>query len=264
MTRVPVPLVPQNLRRPMRFVGADKAHREAPLGPARDEDSSAVPLSLSDMGPEFRLIQKLERELEETQTALERARSELARARIGEQQALFQANHDSLTALPNQAFFRDRLAEALIEGRETHRSATVLFVDLDGFKLLNDAHGHRFGDDLLRIVAARMAHAVRGKDLVSRLGGDEFGCLLSGMPDRRTVGHLAGKLFDAVSAPMQIRDINCAIMPSIGISVSPGDGTTADALLQSADIAMYQAKRERTRFAFYVDRLAIQAPPAAK
>jgi diguanylate cyclase len=164
------------------------------------------------------------------------------------------ARHDDLTALPNRSFFRERLGRALAAGEARRQSLAVLYLDLDGFKPINDQHGHDAGDELLRVVAARLSRAVRAGDMVSRLGGDEFGCLLADAGGREQLGHRARKLLEAVSAPLQIGAVQLTVRPSIGIAVGPADGATAEALLKSADLAMYQAKRQGSGYAFFEAR----------
>lgn len=191
---------------------------------------------------------QIERELRDTQAALGRARTELAGTRAGERHARHLALHDGLTQLPNQRHFRDRLASSL--SAEAGQTLAVLYLDLDGFKAINDTHGHDTGDELLRIVAARLARAVRGGDLVGRVGGDEFACLLCGALTHEQLQHLACKLFDAVATPVRVGLLTLSVSPSIGIASCPADGTTAEALLRGADAAMYRAKRLRTGYSF--------------
>ena len=195
--------------------------------------------------------QQLELEVFDGQTALAQARAELVGTQAGERRARHSALHDSLTSLPNRSFFGERLASELAHPEPQRRMVAVLYLDLDGFKPINDAHGHQAGDELLRIVAARLSRAVRAEDMVSRLGGDEFACLLAELPGREQLGHLACKLFDAVSAPIKIGALKLSVRPSIGIAVCPGDGATAEALLKSADAAMYRAKRDGSGYAFF-------------
>lgn len=178
------------------------------------------------------------------------ARAELVGTQAGEQRARHQALHDGLTSLPNRSYFCERLEHDLAYVRSRRQTLALMYLDLDGFKDLNDAHGHDTGDKLLQIVAARLTRAVRGDDMVSRLGGDEFACVLSGMPTRADLDHLAAKLFDVVSAPLTIGGIEVTIRPSIGIAISPDHGLTADELLKHADEAMYCAKRNKAHHAF--------------
>jgi diguanylate cyclase (GGDEF)-like protein len=121
----------------------------------------------------------------------------------------------------------------------------VLFLDIDDFKSINDSYGHDVGDALLRIVAARLTRSLRADDLVGRMGGDEFACVVTAGQDREALGGLAGKLIDAVSAPMTIGPIELTVRPSIGIAACPADGATVELLLRRADMAMYRAKRLR-------------------
>lgn len=192
---------------------------------------------------------QMERELRDIQAALVSARAELAGTKAGERHARHLALHDGLTQLPNRRHFHQRLG-SLLHSEGGPQALTVLYLDLDGFKAINDAHGHETGDELLRIVAARLARAVRAGDLVGRVGGDEFACLLCGALTREQLQHLACKLFDAVATPLRVGLLTLSVSPSIGIATCPGDGTTAEVLLRGADAAMYRAKRLRTGYSF--------------
>lgn len=200
-------------------------------------------------------LQQLRNELACSQAELRRTRIELQHAHSSEQQARHQALHDSLTELPNRSCFRQRLDRDLARGQpqalDSAPVLAVLYLDLDGFKPINDRHGHETGDGLLRVVAARLARAVRSDDMVCRVGGDEFVCLLGDVLNRQQLSHLACKLFDAVSAPLRIGTLDLLVRPSIGIAVCPQDGDTTDALLRRADTAMYRAKRQQLGYAFF-------------
>ena len=187
------------------------------------------------------------------QSALARTQQDLAQAHAARLEANHRALHDGLTALPNRDCFRQRLDQALArpEFAAPSPALAVLYLDLDGLKLINDGHGHATGDELLRIVAARLARSVRAGDMVCRLGGDEFACLLGNVFNRDQLSHLACKLFDAVSAPLKIGDLELTVRPSIGIAVCPTDGNNSDALLRHADSAMYRAKRQQLGYAFF-------------
>jgi len=167
------------------------------------------------------------------------------------QNSLLSQQHDRLTALPNRHRFSDVLDRALLKTDVQSPRLALLVLDLDGFKPINDQHGHGVGDHMLRIVASRLARAVRAGDCVGRTGGDEFACLLGGIQDREQLSHLACKLFDAVSAPLQIGRLQLTVRPSIGIAICPTDGATADVLLQRADAAMGRAKRAQSGYAFF-------------
>jgi diguanylate cyclase len=198
---------------------------------------------------ELQRTRRLEVEVATARAALAEALVDLAGTRAGERHARHLALHDGLTALPNRRYFRQTLATALAR-RGQDASLAVLYLDLDGFKPINDAHGHDIGDKLLQIVAARLSRTVRAGDMVSRLGGDEFGCLIADVADRAHLASLASKLFEAVSAPVVIAPLELVVRPSIGIAVAPTDGTTAERLIASADAAMYRAKRAARGCAF--------------
>ena len=196
------------------------------------------------------------------QQQLDSVHGDLAQTRATLADTRHSALHDALTTLPNREHFRDVLGRALMKTeqalpneRPTKRpSLALLYLDLDGFKPINDQHGHAVGDRLLRIVAARLARAVRAGDCVGRMGGDEFACLLGGIDDRQQLSHLACKLFDTVSAPLQIGKLQLTVRPSIGIAICPTDGGTAETLLKRSDAAMYRAKRAQSGYAFFERR----------
>lgn len=206
------------------------------------------------LGHERTRNHQLELELFDARTALAQARVELVGSRTEERRSRRLALHDDLTLLPNRSFFGEWLEQTLLRAVPLQQTFAVLYLDLDGFKPINDSHGHGVGDELLRIVASRLARAVRAEDVVSRLGGDEFACLLSNLPGREQLGLLAGKLFDAVAAPVKIGALELTVRPSIGIAMCPADGDSADTLLRNADAAMYHAKRERSGYAFFDQR----------
>lgn len=201
-------------------------------------------------------LQALELQVFDTQVALEQARAELRGTQDGERQARHQALHDGLTQLPNRRFFLERLGHALAHREPGQAPLAILYLDLDQFKPINDGHGHHVGDELLRIVATRLNRVVRSEDMISRLGGDEFACLRASGSTRRQLEELAGKLFDAVAAPMKIGSLRLSVQPSIGIALCPADGASVAELIRHADAAMYRAKRERSRHAFFSE-----APP---
>lgn len=156
------------------------------------------------------------------------------------------AHHDALTNLPNRVLFHDRLTDAL--GRRCGSAAeavAVMCVDLDLFKNVNDSFGHPTGDRLLQLVSHRFMQCLRRTDLVARVGGDEFAVILNGIANPAEAGHLASQVIEALSAPYTIDDIEVVIGASIGISLSPGDGLTADDLIRNADMALYRAKSEQ-------------------
>lgn len=193
---------------------------------------------------------RLERELGDARAALARVQLDFENSHAGELHARHLALHDELTALPNRRQCRERLDEALALARARRGSAALLFLDLDGFKTINDRYGHETGDEVLRIVAARLSRAVRAGDIVCRLGGDEFVCLPCGPLGDPQLVHLASKLVDAVSAPLILGSLHLDVRPSIGVAIFPRHADNTEDLLKAADAAMYRAKLHRTGFAF--------------
>ena len=180
-----------------------------------------------------------------------KTQEELTSAQEREKRARYLAFHDDLTALPNRRFFRERLDLALRDEGAGVPPLAVLYLDLDGFKTLNDLYGHDTGDEFLGTVARRLSHALRAEDLVSRLAGDEYACLISGVSSRKRLLQLAATLFHAVSVPFKIGTLELTVRPSIGIAVYPSDGSTTDELMKAADSAMYMAKRQKSSYEFF-------------
>ena len=169
------------------------------------------------------------------------------------------ANHDSLTGLPNRNLLNDRITQALSQSGRTNRSVALLFLDLDGFKFINDSYGHTLGDTLLKDVADRLACAVRAGDTVARLGGDEFVVMLWDIITEQDAADIAGKILESLAVPLKIEGRDLHVTASIGISVYPKDGKSYETLLQHADIAMYSAKqRGRNCLQFYAPEMSAQ------
>ena len=152
------------------------------------------------------------------------------------------ATHDSLTGLHNRVSLADALEHAVNKARRTGESLAVLFIDLDGFKTVNDTLGHSTGDHLLREIAHRLRAKIRESDLVARLGGDEFVVMVESVADRTSLQLVAAKILAAVGEPMQLQGHDVTVTASIGIAVFPEDGADVSTLLANADMAMYRAK----------------------
>jgi diguanylate cyclase (GGDEF)-like protein len=164
----------------------------------------------------------------------------------------FVATHDPLTALPNRTMFGERLSQALSQARRYNRRLALLFVDLDGFKAVNDSYGHDVGDALLKEIAVRLRASLREGDVVGRIGGDEFVVLIEELADVERLSPVAQKILDTVARPATVRGYECHVTSSVGIGIFPQDGKDSQALLKSADNAMYRAKeRGKNRFQFY-------------
>jgi diguanylate cyclase (GGDEF)-like protein/PAS domain S-box-containing protein len=166
------------------------------------------------------------------------------------------AHHDALTGLPNRLLFRDRIGHAIAQARRAHKQAAVLFLDLDGFKHINDSLGHEIGDKLLRMTARRLEGCLRHGDSVARLGGDEFVISLSDLTDNRDAMPIAEKVLQALREPFHVQQHELHVSGSIGISLYPSDGEDADVLMRAADAAMYHAKENgRNNYQFFTARL---------
>jgi len=164
----------------------------------------------------------------------------------------FYADHDALTGLPNRAMFSRRLAQALAQATRHGRGTAVLFIDLDGFKAVNDTLGHDAGDRVLKEVAVRLRDTLREGDTLGRQGGDEFVVLIEDATTREGMADVAGKILETVVRPVEVVGASYRLTASIGISVSPEHGTDAQTLLRCADMAMYRAKEEgKNTFRFY-------------
>ncbi|MBF0095441.1 MAG: diguanylate cyclase [Alphaproteobacteria bacterium] len=169
--------------------------------------------------------------------------SDVTEQRQREDVARHRAFHDVLTGLPNRALLQDRLEQALTQARRRRGGLAVLFLDLDGFKPVNDQYGHQVGDELLRRVAERLRDHVRETDTVARIGGDEFVILLTNVTDRFSVDRAAGSILRALAQPVPVGDITVTVGVSIGIATFPEAGSDPAELIANADKAMYLAKR---------------------
>jgi diguanylate cyclase (GGDEF)-like protein len=164
------------------------------------------------------------------------------------------ALHDALTDLPNRTLFADRVEQAIALAERSQSTGAILVLDVDHFKDVNDTLGHHAGDRLLRDAAERLRSAVRSSDTVARLGGDEFAVLLNDVSGVDGATKVAEQIRAALALPVELEGIDVEVEPSIGIVLFPEHGSTPDDLLQRADVAMYEAKREKTRFAVYSAR----------
>ncbi len=157
------------------------------------------------------------------------------------------------TRFPAFAMSATGEAPSLTEARRgaTGTAFSLLYLDLDSIKLIQDAHGQDVGEWLLRAVTMRLERSVRTQDVVNYLGGDKFSCQIGGGLNHDQLSHLACKLFDVVSEPFKIGPLDVMVRPSIGIAMSPADGDTTEALLKGAGAAMLRAKRIQSGYAFF-------------
>ncbi len=164
--------------------------------------------------------------------------------KAAEEHMRFLAHHDALTGLPNRILLTERLRRAIPHARRNARKVAVIFLDLDKFKAVNDAHGHNAGDHLLRLVAQRLVGSVRGEDTVARLAGDEFVVVLEDLASEVNVPPIVIKLVESLAVPAFFEGEEVQVTASIGISLYPDDGDDPDELVRNADLAMYRSKEK--------------------
>lgn len=169
---------------------------------------------------------------------------DVTQERMRARRLMYQATHDPLTDLPNRVLFIDRLSQYLGHADRNDEKLAIVFLDLDGFKNVNDTFGHHVGDNLLQSVAERLKNCVREGDSLARLAGDEFTMVISGRDADEGVKILADKVIRELTAPFDIEGNQIRIGTSVGISIFPDDGDTIGELMEKADAAMYQAKAE--------------------
>ena len=169
-----------------------------------------------------------------------------------ERELSHQAQHDQLTGLPNRRFFETRLEHCIEAAQLTNSGIAVLYFDLDGFKLINDTHGHSFGDTLLKQCVRRVQGCVRETDILARMGGDEFTLIATGIDNREGARVIAEQVLSTLSESFIVDGHELMVTASLGISLFPFDGANGNTLLRHADAAMYEAKREgKNRLRFF-------------
>lgn len=170
--------------------------------------------------------------------------SDVTQRKLDEEKIIYQANYDQLTGLPNRTLFMDRLTRRVLEGKRAKTSVGLMFIDLDGFKAINDTMGHDAGDLLLKATARRLEKSVREADTVARLGGDEFTVIMPLIDNFDAAAIVAQRIIKSLTEPFDLGGREGRISASIGISLLPAQATTASQLLHNADVAMYFAKRQ--------------------
>ncbi|MGD8188394.1 sensor domain-containing protein [Brevibacillus ginsengisoli] len=172
--------------------------------------------------------------------------SKLAEARIN-----FMALHDELTHLPNRRALKERIDEIVISTTDQNKTYTILFIDIDHFKKVNDSLGHQYGDTLLISLANRMSRCLGINDRLFRIGGDEFAVLLSDVESEQEIGEIAQKIINCIEEPVIEQGYEFHLSCSIGIAVYPNDGTDTETLLVNADTALYRIKDKGSHYQFY-------------
>ncbi|MGB0466791.1 MAG: EAL domain-containing protein [Pontibacterium sp.] len=170
------------------------------------------------------------------------------------------ADHDSLTELPNRAYFHNNLLSTIRKSLRQNSTAAVLFIDLDKFKQINDSLGHHIGDEVLQEVSRRFRQRLRNSDFIARLGGDEFTVIIDPLDSPQAAAEIARQLLHCMHQPCQLKEHTLHLSISIGISILPQDGTDVSSLMKNADLAMYKAKeRGGNLFHFYSEDMTLNA-----
>lgn len=184
-------------------------------------------------------IETLEQRVQERTSALQ---DEVAERRRAEEMLRHVASHDGLTDLPNRSLMMDRLDKAINRAHRENKKCAVMFIDLDGFKPINDTLGHDMGDLLLREVAVRLSKAVRETDTAARFGGDEFVLVLTDLAKPEDVIPVGNKVLELLGQPVLLKGTPVHVGASIGVALYPDHGHSAEAILKQADVAMYGVK----------------------
>lgn len=181
--------------------------------------------------------------------------NENLKTKLHEEKSKFEhrASHDALTAIPNRFEFFRRLHTGINECRNRKQKLAVVYIDLDGFKPVNDQYGHHVGDDLLKIISQRLENLLRTSDTVARLGGDEFAIILPGINVPADINMVVSKVLATIREPITIEGHDIKVYGSAGISVFPDHSEDTDTLCKQADEAMYKAKKHHDTFVYYAD-----------
>ena len=186
--------------------------------------------------------------------------SDISEKKMSEERIYHLAHYDTLTGLPNRTSFQNQFEGALLHAERHGRHVALLFLDLDQFKLINDAAGHPAGDELLKQVALRLKETIRDEDIVARLGGDEFTVLLDDIQSVEDAGLVAEKILQQLAKPFRLTHAELVATASVGISLYPDDGNDASTLLKNADTAMYRAKEKgRNNYQFFTSEMNTRA-----
>jgi diguanylate cyclase (GGDEF)-like protein/PAS domain S-box-containing protein len=246
---------------PARFAGGHHKHLSAfaqePVA-AREMGSRRGLVGLRKDGSEFPAEASISILNEETGPLFFAVLRDVTEKKRAAQELEYRATHDNLTGLPNRTLFLDRLSHALTLAEREEKLAALLFIDLDGFKRVNDTFGHAAGDELLRAVAQRLLESVRHSDTVARLGGDEFAVILEQIEHVDSVSAIAQKIVAWVQQPFRLAHGEVAVSASVGITICPFDAKSVKELMVDADRAMYVAKASgKNRFEFYSAGFAV-------
>jgi diguanylate cyclase (GGDEF)-like protein len=236
-----------------RITAANMEKKLAQREALQAKEDLVISMRVSERILEQRVTERT-RALDIANKALERARAELAH----------QAYYDPLTQLPNRLVLQERLSAAIARAAQRGSGFALLWIDLDGFKAINDEHGHAVGDVVLRELAPRMLDAVRASDLVVRFGGDEFVIILENVRTVDVASRIADALIARIGVPVELAGLALRVQASIGIAVYPDHGNDSRSMLDSADQAMYAAKRAGGAGWAPADPAVVAARPARR
>jgi diguanylate cyclase (GGDEF)-like protein/PAS domain S-box-containing protein len=238
----------------------------------RDNDKKAIELGTSHVNEEFlsfadgsykgtfETIRAPVKDFEGNVTGVLGIARDITQRKVREEKLETYAHYDTLTGLANRSYFLNRLTQLLSQRKKFGQYSAILFIDLDHFKEINDTMGHSYGDKVLIEVANRLHSVMREEDTLARLGGDEFTVLLEKISSPLEAGNVAQKISNALKEAITVNDHQFYVTGSVGIAVSPTDGTDAESLLRFADSAMYKAKENgRNGFEFYTQDLSKRA-----
>lgn len=194
-----------------------------------------------------RMSRELETQMKELEDKVQKRTQELKQAN---EKIIYLANHDTLTGLPNRRLFNEHISHAIKLARRNKEKLSLLMVDLNHFKRINDSYGHILGDEILRKVASRFQNSLRESDLVSRWGGDEFTILAFNVEGKTDVKRIITRIFQAFKHPIEAKGKQFKIEISIGAALFPADGKDKETLLRHADAALYKAKETKSSNAY--------------
>jgi len=182
--------------------------------------------------------------------------SDISALKASQEKADYYANYDQLTGLPNRLLLRAILDHSIDVSKRQHTKTAVVMLDIDNFKNINDSYGHTFGDDLVVELAARLKEIIRPEDTLARIGGDELVIIMGDLEETRTVIQTAQRIIESFTLPFNIRNRQFSVTASLGISLYPDDGFSAENLLKNADAAMFDAKKDgKHTYKFYDDAM---------
>jgi diguanylate cyclase (GGDEF)-like protein/PAS domain S-box-containing protein len=196
-------------------------------------EKDGKPIRLAGIFQDITEQKSIQRKLEKTNLNLEKANSALS----------FSAHYDALTGLPNRNLLADRMQQAISKSIRNKKIVAVAFIDLDGFKTINDSHGHSTGDEFLKQVGAQLKQALREGDTLSRIGGDEFVALIDDLDTISASEIILTRMLESVATTLQVNNVLLSLSASIGVTYYPLDGSNPDQLIRHADQAMYVAKQ---------------------